>query len=81
MRQSLLGGTDSSFKVVASLANTMIGSAMIVYPVLFIQDGMIGATLIMLFIGFIQYLSCRILVVHNRAGEMTYSPTIKRICG
>jgi sodium-coupled neutral amino acid transporter 9 len=59
-------GTDSSTKTVLSLTNTMIGSAVIVYPVLFIQDGIIGSTIIMLVVGCIQFITCRLLVIHNR---------------
>jgi amino acid permease len=44
----------------------MIGSAVIVYPVLFIQDGIIGSTIIMLVVGCIQFITCRLLVIHNR---------------
>lgn len=71
LRNSLtaLKGTDSSFKVITSIANTMIGSSIIVYPVIFIKDGMIGSLLVLLAIGAALFSTCRLLVIHNRADE------------
>lgn len=81
LRQSQLTGTDSSFKVITSVANTMIGSAIIVYPILFIKDGLFGSLIIMLMVGIVQYFTCRLLVIHNRKDESTFSQSVKRIGG
>jgi sodium-coupled neutral amino acid transporter 9 len=64
-----------------SLANTMIGSAVIIYPVLFIKDGMIGSSIIMLVVGCIQFITCRLLVIHNRPDEIDFNVSILRIGG
>jgi sodium-coupled neutral amino acid transporter 9 len=66
LKSSKLTGTDTSAKTVLSLTNTMIGSSVIIYPVLFLQDGIIGSSIIMLVIGCIQFITCRLLVIHNR---------------
>ena len=81
LRNSLVGGTDSSLKIITTIANTMIGSAIIVYPILFVKDGLIGSCIIMLAIGGLQYLTCRILVIHNRKSESDFGMSIRRICG
>ena len=65
-------GGDSSFKVVTNIANTMIGSSIIVYPIMFIKDGIIGSLLVLLTIGAFLYLTCRLLLLHNRHDEMEF---------
>ena len=67
--------------MIASIANTMIGSAIIVYPILFVKDGMLGSLMIMLLVGCIQYFTCRILVMHNRRDEKDFGISIRRVCG
>lgn len=59
----------------------MVGSAIIVYPVLFIKDGMISSVLVMLVIGVVNFFTCRLLVVHNRKDEESFNESIKRIGG
>lgn len=81
LRSSRLTGTDTTAKTVLSLTNTMIGSAVIVYPVLFLKDGIIGSTIIMLVVGCIQYITCRLLVIHNRVDEPSFNESILRIGG
>jgi sodium-coupled neutral amino acid transporter 9 len=77
----LLCGTDSSTKTVFNIANTMIGSTVIVFPILFIKDGLVGSVIIMFVIGCIQYLTCRLLVLHNRQDELDFNSSILRIGG
>lgn len=74
-------GGDSSFKVITSIANTMIGSSIIVFPIIFIQDGMLGSLIVLLVIGAALFFTCRLLVLHNRQDEMDFSTSIKRILG
>lgn len=59
----------------------MVGSAMIVYPVLFVKSGIIISPIVMLIVATIQYLTCRLLVIHNRPDEPTYNESILRIGG
>lgn len=59
----------------------MIGSAVIIYPVLFIKDGMVGSSIIMLIVGCIQFITCRLLVIHNRPDEIDFNISILRIGG
>lgn len=74
-------GTDSSQQTVIGITNCMVGSAMIVYPVLFVKSGIIISPIIMLIVATIQYLTCRLLVIHNRPDEPTYNESILRIGG
>lgn len=59
----------------------MIGSSIIVYPIVFIKDGMIGSLLVLLAIGTALFFTCRLLLVHNRPDEADFSCQIKRILG
>jgi len=83
LRNSIISerGNDSSFKVVTSIANTMIGSSIIVYPIMFIKDGIIGSLLVLLAIGAALFFTCRLLLIHNRPDEQDFGIQIKRILG
>ena len=59
----------------------MTGSAIIVYPILFIKDGMISSVIVMIIVGIVNYLTCRLLVVHNRTDEAGFNDSIMRIGG
>jgi solute carrier family 38 (sodium-coupled neutral amino acid transporter), member 9 len=78
---SVVQGGDSSFKVVTNIANTMIGSSVVVYPIMFIKDGIVGALLVLLAIGAALYATCRLLLIHNRPDEPEFGDSIKRILG
>lgn len=73
--------TDSSPKTIWGITNVMIGSAMIVYPVLFVKSGIVLSSIVMLVVACIQYFTCRLLVIHNRPDEDTYNESILRIGG
>jgi len=59
----------------------MIGSSIIVYPILFVKDGIIGSLVIMLAIGTALFFTCRLLLIHNRNDEPDFGCQIKRILG
>lgn len=59
----------------------MIGSSIIVYPIVFIKDGMLGSLLVLLTIGAALYFTCRLLVLHNRHDEVGFGQSIRRILG
>jgi len=59
----------------------MIGSSIIVYPIIFIKDGIVGALLVLLAIGAALFFTCRLLLIHNRPDETDFSKQIKRILG
>jgi hypothetical protein len=44
----------------------MVGSSMIIYPILFIKSGIIISPMVMIIVAAIQYITCRLLVIHNR---------------
>ena len=76
-----MGGTDSSFKVITSVANTMIGSSMIVFPILFIKDGLFSSLIALMTVCVIQYATCRLLLIHNKPDEPNFNKQILRILG
>jgi amino acid permease len=59
----------------------MIGSSIIVYPIMFIKDGIVGALLVLLAIGAALFFTCRLLLIHNRPDENDFGQQIKRILG
>jgi amino acid permease len=59
----------------------MVGSSIIVYPIMFIKDGVVGALLVLLAIGAALYSTCRLLLQHNRPDEMDFGEQVKRILG
>ncbi len=59
----------------------MIGSSMIVFPILFIKDGLISSLLALFIVCIIQYMTCRLLVIHNRPDEGNFNKQILRILG
>jgi amino acid permease len=59
----------------------MIGSSMIVFPILFIKDGTIGSLITLMVVCVVQYLTCRLLVIHNRPDEPNFNKQILRILG
>lgn len=59
----------------------MIGSSMIVFPVLFIRDGIFSSLIALCIVCIIQYSTCRLLVIHNRPDEPNFNKQILRILG
>ena len=59
----------------------MVGSSIIVYPIIFVKDGILGSLIILLIIGSALYATCRLLLIHNRSDEMEFGDQIKRIMG
>ncbi len=59
----------------------MIGSSIIVYPIIFIKEGMLGSLIVLLVIGAALFFTCRLLVLHNRQDEIDFGVSIKRILG
>lgn len=59
----------------------MVGSGIIVFPILFIKNGMLGSLIVLLVIGATLYFTCRVLVIHNRDDEADFSHSIRRILG
>lgn len=59
----------------------MVGSSIIVYPIMFVKDGMLGSLIVLLVIGAVLFFTCRILLVHNKANENDFGQSIKRILG
>lgn len=81
LKTSQPAGTDDSPKTIVGITNCMIGSAMIIYPVLFVKSGIVISPLVMIIVASIQYVTCRLLVLHNRPDQATYNESILRIGG
>ncbi|CAD8132403.1 unnamed protein product [Paramecium octaurelia] len=72
---------NSSFQTVLSVSNTMVGSSLLVIPVLFQQSGIMSALIVALVFCLISCKTCQLQVVHNKPEELDLPQTIVRILG
>ncbi|CAD8055073.1 unnamed protein product [Paramecium sonneborni] len=72
---------NSSFQTILSVSNTMVGSSLLVIPVLFQQSGILSALIVALIFGLISCKTCSLLMVHNKLEELDLPQTIMRILG
>ena len=61
--------TNSSITTVLSVFTSMMGGAMLTFPILFRTTGLISSTVVLIISGIISYMSCRVYVVHVRDDE------------
>jgi amino acid permease len=57
---------NSSLSTVLALYNNMLGGALLSFPILFRDAGLISSTIITVVSCLISYFTCRIYVMHNR---------------
>jgi amino acid permease len=73
--------SNSSTSTVFTLVNSMIGGAMLTFPVLFRNSGLLTSIIVLFVSGFISYKTCRIYVIHLSEGDEDVEVTIRRILG
>ena len=59
----------------------MVGSLCLVLPLVFLNYGVISCTIIMIILGFVQYNTCSLLILHLKDDEIDTEHMIKRILG
>lgn len=73
--------TNSSITTIFTLINSMIGGAMLTFPVLFQKAGILTGILVLIVSSAISYKTCRIYVMHLAPKDNDVEDTIKRILG
>lgn len=71
----------SSIVTIFNIANTMMGSALLVMPVNFYKAGIITSIICALFMMVISYYTCNLLVIHSRNSEIDYPLALRRLLG
>lgn len=59
----------------------MVGSLCLVLPLVFLKYGVFSCTLIMIILGFVQYNTCSLLILHLKDTDLDTEHMIKRILG
>lgn len=72
---------NSSITTIFTLLNSMIGGAMLTFPVLFKKAGIITGIIVLIISSMISYITCRIYIMHLSANDKDVEDTIKRIMG
>ena len=72
---------NASISTIFTLINSMIGGAMLTFPVLFKEAGIITGIIVLIISAIISYKTCRIYVMHLAPGDNDVEDTIKRIMG
>ncbi|CAK62184.1 unnamed protein product (macronuclear) [Paramecium tetraurelia] len=73
--------TQSSVQTIVGIVNSMVGSLCLVLPLVFLNYGVISCTVIMIILGFVQYNTCSLLILHLKDQEVDTEHMIKRILG
>ncbi len=56
--------TNSSMDTIFVLVNSMIGGAMLTFPILFRSAGLATSAIVLLLSGYISFKTCRIYIFH-----------------
>ena len=70
-----------SSKTIFSIANTMMGSALLVMPINFYNTGMLSGIITALLMAYISYKTCNLVILHSLPDEIDYPEAINRILG
>lgn len=81
VKKSFLTKKNSSLKTILTIANTMVGSAIVVFPLIFFTSGLMTSLIVLLFVGAISCKTCLLEIVHFKMTEMDFPDAIKRILG
>ena len=75
------GRKNSSRHTIMSMFNTMVGGAMLTFPIFFRDAGIASSFLILTLTCLICYTTCRVFLLHIREDEATIEDLIRRIMG
>jgi amino acid permease len=77
----MVAKNNSSITTIFTLINSMIGGAMLTFPVLFQKAGILTGIIVLLVSCMISYKTCRIYVMHLAPNDRDVEDTIRRIMG
>lgn len=72
---------NSSFKTIFNLSNCMVGSSIVVFPLIFSSSGLLTSLLVLIFMGVITCKTCLLEIVHFKTREIDFPDVINRIMG
>ena len=72
---------NSSFKTIFNLSNCMVGSSIVVFPLIFSTSGVITSLLVLAFMGIITCKTCLLQIVHFKVLELDFPDVVKRVMG
>lgn len=75
------GPKNSSMKTVFNLSNCMVGSSIVVFPLIFSSSGLVTSLIVLAFVGVITCKTCLLEAVHFKVLEMDFPDVITRILG
>ena len=81
VKRSFLTKKNPSIKTIFSIANTMVGSAIVVFPLIFSTSGLLTSLIVLCFVGAISCKTCLLEIIHFKMSEMDFPDAIKRILG
>eukprot|EP00331_Platyophrya_macrostoma_P021579 CAMPEP_0176452096 /NCGR_PEP_ID=MMETSP0127-20121128/28301_1 /TAXON_ID=938130 /ORGANISM="Platyophrya macrostoma, Strain WH" /LENGTH=483 /DNA_ID=CAMNT_0017840423 /DNA_START=20 /DNA_END=1471 /DNA_ORIENTATION=+ len=88
-KASMVGGGQRSFMTtkqpshitIFNIANTMVGTAMLVTPLQFLQAGIIPSLIAILIVGWVNFKTCNLCIIHKLNYEGDLSEILERIMG
>lgn len=90
LRQSMLEETkrsfyhkkkNSSFKTILNVSNNMIGTSVLIFPLVFMRYGIINAACVLILMAIISCETCLLQIRHVKINEMDLPESIRRILG
>ena len=76
-----LPSKQSTFATSLIVCNNTLGSAVMILPIVFGTCGIITSLIVLLVIGFVQYITCNLCVIHMKENEPDLPEIIERILG
>lgn len=81
VKRSFLTKKNSSIKTILTIANTMVGSAIVVFPLIFSTSGLMTSLIVLAFVGVVSCKTCSLEIIHFKMSELDFPDAINRILG
>lgn len=72
---------NSSLSTSLAMFNSMVGGAMLTFPILYRTAGIATSTVVLMISGIVSFITCRIYVLHMSDDDKDVEWTIRRILG
>ena len=76
-----LPSKQSTFATTLIVCNNTLGTAVMILPIVFGTCGIITSLIVLLVIGFVQYITCNLCVIHMKENEPDLPEIIERLLG
>ena len=81
VKKSFLTKKNSSIKTIFTITNSMMGSALVVFPLIFSTSGLVTSLIVLCFVGAISCKTCLLEIIHFKMSELDFPDAIQRILG